>query len=275
MNLTNKKNQRYLSITLIVLTALSSIKNTEVKGGGLDAEMGKGGLDSAKTRKTLIKKEKCIPIEKLGFVVFGSLFPYVAFITLRRLNILFTPDVVSDTDYDNFIKFLTGEEVKWKQKRVYSSLNEFIRDNDTNLEGFHNYVQLVFPNELRGMANGDLCVNYDVFRNLSKEKLKEIQENARPCFLRMVRFWGFEFNADGGFTGHPEKQSFKNHNSLRVTRVLKWLWIIGQFDLYKKFLEALEKYYPQCSSLKSHWRNAARKTKSLFEVPSEYENYVN
>jgi hypothetical protein len=269
----SKKIQKYLSIVLFNLITFMP------PFGFIKAEAKKSNLDSPENK---IKNKKCSVIEKLrsrsvltaGFTVCGLFMVYNFFCKDKKnkkppVSLVVLPQP-QNNDFDNHIKFLCGEVVAWNNERPYDSLNEFIIDSDSNLESKHNYVQLVFPNVRAGVANTDLLINVN-WNKLPKEILEKMKENAKPCALRMIKFWKFDYTG-GEFIAHPEKQDFENHNNLRVTRVLKWLWIMGQFELFEKFRQALKKYYPNHKSW-NYWKNAARGEKSFFEVPEKYKMY--
>ncbi len=172
-------------------------------------------------------------------------------------------------ELDNFnnkekvwIKFLSGEvlthEEKTKYNFRYSSCEEFRQDNDNNLECFHDYIQVVFPNIIKSVyGNRDLYIEgKEGFWKalLSDTSLKKnIQETMKKNYNRILNFWNNK-NLKSG-----------DHNLLRITRVLISLKLFGlqeEYESLRKYL--IERFGNEQSFSNSmkYW-NATEKTASL------------
>lgn len=150
------------------------------------------------------------------------------------------PEKRNLNDFNNkeraWIKFLSGEvltpEEKAKYNFVYSSCEEFLQDNDENLESRHNYIQVVFPNIIKSVfSNTDLYIQgkENLWKNiLSNESTKKnIQETMRRNYNRILNFW------DNKSLGSND------HNILRMTRVLISLKLFGlqeEYENLKRYL---------------------------------------
>ena len=150
----------------------------------------------------------------------------------------------------NWIKFLSGEEIQ-DESFKFKSCEEFRKASDKNLESHHDYIQVVFPNlERSGYANQDLYLN----KNLEKwkelmqdEELRlKIQKNLNLNLIRILKFFGFEvtLGEDSEITKLVAKNDGVafipgNHNSLRLTRVLKCLKIFGLDNEYNLIINSI------------------------------------
>ena len=99
---------------------------------------------------------------------------------------------------ENWIKILSGETIENGDFR-YKSGAEFRRDNDENLEEYHDFIQVFFPTyEASQFANEDLNINAcrELWEKVAAEKgqatIKRIQREMRLNFIRMLLFWGFK-----------------------------------------------------------------------------------
>ena len=99
---------------------------------------------------------------------------------------------------ENWIKILSGETIENGDFR-YKSGAEFRRDNDENLEKYHDFIQVFFPTyEASQFANEDLNINAcrELWEKVAAEKgqatIKRIQREMRLNFIRMLLFWGFK-----------------------------------------------------------------------------------
>ncbi|MGN1041144.1 MAG: hypothetical protein ACI4PJ_00190 [Acutalibacteraceae bacterium] len=99
---------------------------------------------------------------------------------------------------ENWIKILSGETIENGVFR-YKSGAEFRRDNDENLEKYHNFIQVFFPTyEASQFANEDLNINAcrELWEKVATEEsqatIKRIQREMRLNFIRMLLFWGFK-----------------------------------------------------------------------------------
>jgi hypothetical protein len=176
----------------------------------------------------------------------------------------------------NWIKFLIGGNIpsqfvernsESSPKFRYANCRDFRRENNENLENYHNYVQVVFPNLSRsGSANFDLHLSRapGVWRalctscpNVRRNMRLNMQLNA----IYMLQFWGFRF--DFGRNGivlvdNPGSvlHAAWDHNQSRATRFIEALQQFGCKDLLTMFKTLLESNYQNNSSYHSHWRTA-------------------
>lgn len=159
-------------------------------------------------------------------------------------------DIKCGDKNENWIKFLSGEEIQDKSFK-FRSCEEFRKASDGDLEKHHDYIQVVFPNlEKSRYANQDLYLN----KNLKKWKelmqnleiRLKIQKNLKLNLIRILKFFGFEVTL--GEDSEITKLVAKNdgvvfnpgdHNSLRLTRVLKCLKIFGLDDEYNLIINSI------------------------------------
>lgn len=151
---------------------------------------------------------------------------------------------------ENWIKFLSGEEIQ-DESFKFKSCEEFRKASDDDLESHHDYIQVVFPNlERSKYANRDLYLN----KNLEKwkelmqdEELRlKIQKNLKLNLIRILNFFDFEVTLGENseitkLVAKKDSVVFKpwNHNSLRLTRVLKCLKIFGLDDEYNLIINSI------------------------------------
>lgn len=133
---------------------------------------------------------------------------------------------------ENWIKILSGETIENGDFR-YKSGAEFRRDNDENLEKYHDFIQVFFPNYVMSRyANPDLNINAcrELWEKVATEEsqatITRIQREMRLNFIRMLLFWGFsvELNIKTGnesqkcvYQPSDSKELFEN-NSLHYLK---------------------------------------------------------
>ena len=126
----------------------------------------------------------------------------------------------------------------------------YIHNYDFNqLESIHNYIQWLFPLTEPSASFPDAPVmttdDVIVFRSDTEIKL-----NMRTSFEIMLRFYGFEIDDNNKVV---KSDLFdicalnwitpRNHNYLRITRILKSLVLVGLPNLADKFFDALNEVY--------------------------------
>lgn len=127
----------------------------------------------------------------------------------------------------------------------------------------HNYIQWLFP--LREESNAAYSVPLTDEMVDYIKKNDEILRNIKRSFLKMLEFYGFVCKDNGivPVIGRTEMivkwLNLRNHNFLRITRILGCLSIVGYGDLAKEWLDALEEetkdlHYVEKS--KEFWREA-------------------
>lgn len=120
------------------------------------------------------------------------------------------------------------------------------------LEKIHDYIQWLFPLQERSEFNPAaplLSANdIEVFRSNSR-----INKNLLCSFAVMLDFYGFILTMENGFLEIIKHKDFeekaknwitpRNHNFLRITRILKSLNLLGKSRFAKLFLINLENVY--------------------------------
>lgn len=95
---------------------------------------------------------------------------------------------------------------------------------DNKLERTHDYIQYLFPLQEKSKYNKkDILLTEDDIEIFKTNK--KIRENVKQALSRMLRFYGISnFKFDG-----EQKDWMKpnNHNHLRLTRIMKFLQLIG------------------------------------------------
>lgn len=190
------------------------------------------------------------------------------------------PNEISQERFDGWIKLLSGETTN-DRSFIYKSGEDFRNDNDTNLEKYHNFIQVFFPNvDQSGSANYDLFINNcrDKWKALlenNSEIFKKIQSEMRLNLVRMLNFWKFNASYDGNNNfkvslPKPSKSQLRNlsdHNCLRASRVLIALRLFGLNEEHNQLLSILNESYPNHQSLK-FWNETknAQFIKNLLEM---------
>lgn len=147
------------------------------------------------------------------------------------------------------------------------TLGEILAWPDAELEAVHDFIQWLFPLPERSGANPDAPIldaaTIDVFR-----QSLELQQRLHQSFLRMLRFYGFDFDAESvhAATNFPSRSSNwlipGNHNHLRLTRMLRSLRLLGLTSESSALFQALSRIYrqhPHCITQRTYqfWTNAA------------------
>ena len=151
-----------------------------------------------------------------------------------------------------WIRFLAGEEISDTGFR-FRSCGAYREASNNDLENFHDYIQIVFPNESKsGYANEDLYTgaNLKSWKRLIKnESVRfKIQKQLNLNLIRILEFWNF--NVDLGKNSEIKKISankksiiFKrggDHNHLRFTRVLNCLRLFGLHKEHELLLSSIK-----------------------------------
>jgi Opioid growth factor receptor (OGFr) conserved region len=146
------------------------------------------------------------------------------------------------------------------------TLDEILAWPDVQLEAVHDFIQWLFPLPERSGANPDAPIldeaTIDAFHQSA-----ELQQRLRQSFLRMLRFYGFDFDAGSvqPATNFPSRSSNwlspGNHNHLRLTRMLRSLRLLGLTSESAALFEALSEIYrnhPACIPLHTYqfWATA-------------------
>lgn len=107
------------------------------------------------------------------------------------------------------------------------------------LESKHNFIQWIFPIRERSAFNIFLPIVTDGF-----DTNDEIKENMLKSFSVMLGFYGFAISDNEIIKQNFEERSKiwlkpKNHNFLRISRILKSLCIFGLEEYAKKFYDVM------------------------------------
>lgn len=169
----------------------------------------------------------------------------------------------------NYVKFLEGTAKDDKGRTIEDILcweGKFFR-----LEFTHDYIQRIFP--LPESSHTDRNI-----QPITAEELLELRnnekakKNIRRAYVMMLRFW--ELDGDKyknlSIKRHWVRKNGKDHNLLRISRVLKCLKLVrmNEYDDFRMRIEYLldlsEKgLFPLCDETKNIWRDiidAARET---------------
>jgi hypothetical protein len=151
------------------------------------------------------------------------------------------------------------------QGRLLTDMHKW---SDAKLEGVHDYIQWMFPLQERSQFNLSAPL-------LDQETIQEfetnltIRTNMLRSFLRILDFFGFQWKMDGGIiraNNFREKAANwltpNNHNHLRITRILRCLYLTGNQNEANMFLEALEAVYKDSGKITAQsfgfWKAAVR-----------------
>lgn len=118
------------------------------------------------------------------------------------------------------------------------SINQLWALPDWRLEKDHDFIQWMFPTDFPSnyMPDAPVLTTEDI----AIIKIdKTIQDNLTFSLERMIRFY--------------EKNDYwiteKNHNFLRITRILRFLWLAGRVHDYCCFQRVLDDYYIQYGNI--------------------------
>src|SRR5271170_7374387 len=117
--------------------------------------------------------------------------------------------------------------------------------SDTLLESVHDFIQWMFPLRERSGANPYAPVLDDGTISEFRSSCV-LQANLRLSFARMLKFYGFEVGYTQGIRvmrapffleRAKEWMSPGNHNYLRLTRILKSLFLLGLEEEARAFFD--------------------------------------
>ena len=146
----------------------------------------------------------------------------------------------------NVIQFLRGKGFDHKGR----TLNQIRALPNDRLEKEHDVVQWMFPTDLPSQH----CKEAPILTTEDIETMKEdtaIQDNLQLSLDRMIRF----YEADSNWI------TKNNHNFLRITRILRCLWLAGRTHDYVCLSRVLDDIYTDYSEIISeetflYWKNA-------------------
>ena len=139
---------------------------------------------------------------------------------------------------------------------------------DDQLEEVHDYIQWIFPLPEPSCynRNAPLLSETDI-RAFKTDSL--LRENLQRAFGRILAFFGLiladgQVSAGDSFDARvPDVWAVPNHNWLRITRILRSLWLLGMMSEAIAFFEWLEALYasrrfPIGADTFECWRKAVR-----------------
>lgn len=117
------------------------------------------------------------------------------------------------------------------------------------LEKTHDYIQWIFPSMTPSTHVHDIPIlNKDEIRDFHTSEA--LRAKVLKSFCLMLNFYGFELT-DGNVARNPEFNERsgwlypKNHNYLRISRILESLVLLGFRSESEAFLRALTDIYPE------------------------------
>jgi hypothetical protein len=138
--------------------------------------------------------------------------------------------------------------------------------DDIKLERYHDYIQWLFPLDVRSKFNKEapILTDYDI------KQFAGLGTAVKQSLIVMLDFYGFTYHSglkniwlDADLIMRQRREAWvtaSNHNYLRITRILKFLSLIGRQDTAMTFLYpllALWKDHPfTIGESAIHWCNA-------------------
>jgi hypothetical protein len=133
-------------------------------------------------------------------------------------------------------------------------LEDIWKFNDEELEGYHTYIQWLFPLEVPSAINFAAPI-LDAGVISQFRKSAELQARLLKSFELMLKFYGLEVIESEGeiqvtkSSDYAVKKenwiSHRNHNYLRITRILTSVKLLGLEAYSKAFFRCLEKIYTE------------------------------
>jgi hypothetical protein len=150
---------------------------------------------------------------------------------------------------NSIILFYEGQlpNAAWKIEDIWNF-------NDDELEGYHTYIQWLFPlTEPSAINFAAPILDDDVISRFRESP--DLQKRLMISFKLMLKFYGFEID-ESNQTIHIVKSSdyevkknnwisYKNHNYLRITRILTCLRLLGLENYSQALFKCLEQVYSE------------------------------
>lgn len=149
-------------------------------------------------------------------------------------------------------------------------ISEVLSFDDEQCEHVHDYIQWLFPLKERSAFNSSApLATVDDIAVFHKNPIAK--KRLLRSFARMLEFYGFIMVTNGGIVKVVKSKKFvqkshnwltpRNHNFLRITRILKSLVLLGCGKHAAAFLQALERVYKNNPNIVGeesldYWRNA-------------------
>jgi hypothetical protein len=161
------------------------------------------------------------------------------------------------------------------------NLPDILRFNDDELEYHHDYIQILFPLPEGSPFNPSAPIidraTFNAFRSR-----KDLRNQVRTSFTRMLSFYGFAIDSDDGVVT-PAKNWNKaskgwvkrfSHNHLRLTRIIRSLRVLGLEVEAQLFFQALVEVYEKTGKISEtslrFWTRATERP--LYLAPEDEED---
>lgn len=135
-----------------------------------------------------------------------------------------------------YFRFYKGQ-VRTKQGNY--SIDDILGFDDAALESVHTYVQWAFPNAALSRAQpGAASAVFTETAATAMMQDGEVRRKVDAMTRKMLKFWGivWEFNTEG-YAFIEDEGRFRSklrdgdHNTLRLTRLLSFLRMVGRDEL--------------------------------------------
>jgi hypothetical protein len=150
---------------------------------------------------------------------------------------------------NTIISFYSG-----KLNNSSRKLEDIWKFNDDELEGYHTYIQWLFPLREPSAINFAAPILDDEVVSEFR-RTPELQARLLMSFKLMLGFYGFQVDESGDglkiiksddYSVKKENWiSHRNHNYLRITRILTSLMLLGLEKYSKAFFKCLEEIYAE------------------------------
>lgn len=150
---------------------------------------------------------------------------------------------------NNIIGFYEGRE----KNQVGMSIDEIREMDDKKLEKDHHYIQWIFPDTEKSLAvpTSPVLSQLDIDTFWEREDLQRI---LIEMFSKMMDFYGLNFykSSKKEFAVEPGKNfekrakewiTSRNHNFLRLTRIMRSMVLLGRADLAAALQKCLSDIY--------------------------------
>jgi hypothetical protein len=144
---------------------------------------------------------------------------------------------------DQLLRFFAGEP-----DDLGRTYDEILLWDDERLELVHDYIQWIFPLPERSGANPWAPVLTQASISAIRST-PEMQQRLRSGYLRMLEFYGFQFDGERVFRIPSFAAASRNwlhagnHNHLRMTRILRSMRTLGLRSEAEPFWEALRQLF--------------------------------
>jgi len=151
----------------------------------------------------------------------------------------------------HIIEFYSGTKVD----SFSYSLEEILNFNYTELEKIHNYIQLMFPtDDTQNIEKEKPYVAEEEINKFKENSAKgnQLRNNLFNSYIKIMDFYGFDVLKNKKLRKSENYNvrknnwiSTKNHNYLRLTRIISCLKLLGLEEYAKELFEALKIVYDE------------------------------